>query len=417
MNGRRETARSGPGRSRRGSLRPSRWAVTGAALVALAGSPGFGTAASAETRPLTMRAYDQRVQDGIDLIYQLRFEAADEHFATFIAADPGNPLGHFFHAMVDWWRVLIDLEDESGDEAFYARLARCIEVCDRRLAEDADDFEAVLFKGGAIGFRGRLRGDRDQFLHAARDGLRSLPLLKKSRQMEPANKDILFGQGIYNYFRVVIPERHPVVKAFIWMLDDGDRELGLRQLEEVAREGRYARAEARYFLAQIHRVFEDDPGTALRYLEQLHGQYPDNALFHRYRARVLVDLRRWDEAVALYRQAIERAERGQRGYHARCHIESLYYVGKRAFLEGRYGEVVTVMSAADSLSRSLGESPTAQFVQGFGPLANLYLGMAGDALERRDLARSRYERVLELPNHGSSHKLARRYLAEPYGPR
>jgi len=25
--------------------------------------------------------------------------------------------------------------------------------------------------------------------------------------------------------------------------------------------------------------------------------------------------------------------------------------------------------------------------------------------------------VLELPNHGSSHKLARRYLAEPYGPR
>lgn len=379
--------------------------------------------AATEARPdpavppgqLGMRSHDQRVQDGIDLIYHLRFEEADAHFAGIIAADPDNPLGHFFLAMVDWWRVLIDLEDEGHDEAFYARLARCIEVCDRRLEEDAGDFEAILFKGGAIGFRGRLRGDREQYLRAARDGLRSLPLLKKSRQMEPANKDILFGQGIYNYFRVVIPERHPMVKAVTWMLDPGDRDLGLQQLDEVAREGRYARAEARYFLAQIYRIFEGDPGTALGYLEQLHDQYPDNALFHRYRARTLVDLRRWPEAVALYTQAIARAQAGQRGYHTRGHIESLYYVGKRALLDGRHGELVGLMAAADNLARTLGTSGEAQFVRGYVPLANLYMGMGLDALGRRNEARERYQRVLALPRHGSSHKLAQKYRGEPYG--
>ena len=363
---------------------------------------------------LTVRAYDQRVQDGIDLIYELRLEEADAYFAAFIAADPDNPLGHFFYAMVDWWRVLIDLVDESHDQAFYDRLERCIEVCDRRLDQDPDDFDAVLFKGGAIGFRGRLRGDRAQYLRAARDGLRCLPLLKRSRRMDPVNKDILFGQGIYNYFRVVIPERHPMVKAVTWMLDSGDRELGLEQLNEVAREGRYARAEARYFLAQIHRIFEDDLGTALRYLEQLHEQYPANALFHRYRARTLIDLRRWDEGVALYRQAIERARRGQRGYHTRGHIESLYYVGKRAFLDGRYGEAVEAMSAADGLSHALGAGGEAQAASGHVPLANLYLGMALDALGQRVAALSRYERVLDLPRHGSSHKLARRYRDRAY---
>ena len=67
------------------------------------------------------------------------------------------------------------------------------------------NFEAILFKGGAIGFRGRLRGDRSQYLRAARDGLRSLPLLQKSRQLEPTNKDILFGQGIYHYFAEAMP--------------------------------------------------------------------------------------------------------------------------------------------------------------------------------------------------------------------
>lgn len=375
----------------------------------------LGPEAAPAAGGLTMRTYDQRVQDGIDLIYELRFEAADAHFADFVAAEPDNPLGHFFYAMVNWWRVLIDLEDESHDEAFYARLERCIEVCDRRLHREPDDLEAILFKGGAIGFRGRLRGDRAQYLRAARDGLRSLPLLKRSRQMEPANKDILFGQGIYNYFRAVIPQRHPVVKAVTWMLEAGDRDLGLRQLAEVAREGQYARAEARYFLAQIYRVFEDDPGAALPYLEQLHDQYPSNALFHLYRARTLIDLRRWDEGVALYRMAVERARLGRRGYHTRGHIESLYYVGKGAFREGRYGEVVEVMTAADSLSSTLDSRGAAEGVGGYLPLANLYLGMALDGLGQRPAALERYERVLELPRHGSSHKLAGLYIERAYG--
>ena len=84
-----------------------------------------------------------------------------------IEADPENPLGHFFLAMVTWWRVLIDLDDTAHDEVFYDLLQRCIEVCDRRLERDPDDFDAILFKAGAIGFRGRLRGDRGQYLRAA----------------------------------------------------------------------------------------------------------------------------------------------------------------------------------------------------------------------------------------------------------
>ena len=105
--------------------------------------------------------------------------------------------------MTSWWRVLIDLEDRSHDELYYDQLQECIDVCDARLEEDPDNFDAILFKGGAIGSRGRLRGDRGKFLGAARDGLRSLPLLKRSRNLEPTNKDILFGQGIYDYFAVI----------------------------------------------------------------------------------------------------------------------------------------------------------------------------------------------------------------------
>ena len=227
-----------------------------------------------EDSAYTIRGFDARIQRGIDLIYNLRFAEAERHFQDIVAAEPDNPLGYFFRAMVSWWRILIDLPDKTHDAEFHARLKQCIEVCDQRLKEDPMDFDAILFKGGAIGFRGRLYGDRDQYVKAAHDGLRSLPLLKKSRQLEPTNKDILFGQGLYHYFAEVMPQRHRILRPIMAFLPDGDRVLGLQQLKEVAREGAYARTEAAYFLGQIYRIFEKDNRRALPYFEKLYKAVP-----------------------------------------------------------------------------------------------------------------------------------------------
>jgi tetratricopeptide (TPR) repeat protein len=372
---------------------------------------------AAEDAPglLTMRgAVDPRIQQGIDLIYQLRFEEADDYFEHIIEADPDNPTGHFFLAMVGWWRVLVDLEDRSHDDDLYALLDRCIEVCDRRLHEDPDDFDAILFKGGAVGFRGRLRGDRHEFVRAARDGLRCLPLLKKSRQLEPSNKDILFGQGIYNYFAEVIPKRHRMVRPIMMFLDDGDRELGLQQLEEVAREGRYARAEALYFLAQIYRMFEEDDSRALPYLVELHEMYPENALFHRYRARTLVALGRWVEGIGHYEEIARRSRDNASGYHIRGHIEAVYYIGKNAFRQRRREAAIGNLALADSLASTLGDASDEQVANGYTALANLYLGMTYSELGQQDAAVQSYARVLDLPQQGRSHELARKYRKEPY---
>ncbi|MEE2657451.1 MAG: tetratricopeptide repeat protein [Candidatus Latescibacterota bacterium] len=357
---------------------------------------------------------DARIQLGIDLIYQLRFDEADRHFEAIIAQNPDNPLGHFFRAMVAWWRVLIDLEDESHDQSFYDLLDHCIEVCDRRLDEDPDDFDAILFKGGAIGFRGRLRGDRHQYLRAVRDGIRCLPLLKRSRQLDPANKDILFGQGIYNYFAAMAPMKFPIIRPLMLFFAKGDRELGIAQLEQVAAEGRYARTEAKYFLGQIYRLFEDDPVRALSYLTELGDTYPKNSIFHRFRGRVLVSADRWQEARQLYEDIRSRAAKGWPGYHRRAHIEALYYIGRHAFRERDASTAATVFSRADSLSYGLGDDLDLQAFRGYVSLANLYLGMSLDELGRRAEAMRRYDRVLRLPAKGSSHKRAEGYKREPF---
>ena len=175
-----------------------------------------------------------------------------------------------------------------------------------------------------------------------------------------------------------------------------------------------SKAEAKYFLAQIYRLFEEDYAKALPYLEELRSRYPPNSIFHRYTARTYASLERWDRALPLYREVVGRCEAGARGYHRRAHIEALFYQGNFAFIRNRLAEVVPPMAAVDSLSRGLGERPKDQETGGYVALSNLFLGMALDGLGRREEALARYARVRELPAHGNSHELAEDHEAKPY---
>lgn len=358
----------------------------------------------------TIRGFDPRIQQGIDLLYNLRFAEAESYFQAIVEAEPDNPLGYFFLAMVSWWRILIDLDDKTHDDEFHARLQHCIEVCDRRLKKDPMDFDAILCKGGSIGFRGRLRGDRGQYIKAARDGLRGLPLLKKIRQLEPTNKDILFGQGLYNYFAEVMPQRHRILRPVMAFLPDGDRLLGLQQLEEVTREGTYARAEAAYFLGQIYRIFEKDNHKALPYFEELYARYPDNSVFHRYAAGIMIELGRWRSGVALYEEYVRRSMSGHTGYHRHGRLEAHYYLGRYACSKRRFPQAADHLAATDSLAAGSERKRDLAFAA----LANLLLGQVHDLMGRRAEAVRCYQRVRHLPKHGDSHQQARHYLRAPY---
>ena len=53
-------------------------------------------------------------------------------------------------------------------------------------------------------------------------------------------------------------------------------------------------------------------------------------------------------------------------------------------------------------------------MRGYTPLANLYLGMAYDEPDHRELALDCYRRVRQLPRQRRSHELAKRYQKTAY---
>ncbi len=350
------------------------------------------------------------IDDGIRDTYNMKFADADRAFRRVVAAYPDHPAGHFFLAMVEWWRILIDIDDESRDDRFHDMLDDVIDLCDKRLDRNERDIAGLFFKGGAIGFQGRLHANRKSWIKAATRGREALPVVMDAAEIAPENADLAFGTGIYDYYAAVLPDRYSVLKPLMMFLPDGDRERGIRELKHAAENARFANWEAMYFLMQVYYGEENKPSNALTYARRLMRAFPDNPVFHRYYGRTYVKLGNWRRAADVFSDIRERVKKGKRGYSTKMEREALYYLGYDAMLRKEYRTAMRYFVACDKLSRGLdSDGPS-----GFMVMANLRMGMTHDLLGERKYAVKQYRKVLRMPEFRGSHELAERYRKSPY---
>jgi tetratricopeptide (TPR) repeat protein len=362
---------------------------------------------------LSDQDFEARVKRGIDHIYDLQFEKAESEFTEVIRARPQDPAGHFFLAMVNWWRILIDIDNTRYDSQFLDSLDIVIDLCDEMLGRNENDVTAMFFKGGAIGFQGRLKFHRNDYLGAASAGKKALPLVQDASASDPKNYDIFLGTGIYNYYAEVIPDQYPWTKPLLLFLPSGDKQKGIRQLTTCAEKGKYAGVECTYFLMQIYYSYEKDFQKALVLALSLNTRFPNNILFHKYLGRCYVSTNNWQMVQSVFGEIAARVQKKQRGYSATALREAEYYLGICEMNNSQYDAALKHFYSCDELSRSLDKDE----VSGFMVMANLKIGMACDALARRDLAEKQYRKVLDMKEYLDSHKLAEDFLRTPFSVR
>jgi tetratricopeptide (TPR) repeat protein len=355
-------------------------------------------------------AIEREIQHGIDYIYNIQFAKADSVFADVVRWSPQHPIGYFFQAMTQWWRILTNFDDESQDQKFYDILDKVITLCDERLDKNSNDVTALFFKGGAVGFRGRLRANRSKWVGAANDGLVALPIVQKAYKLDPNNYDVLLGIGIYNYYADVIPDEYPFVKPFMVFFPGGDRKKGLQQLEEAAKHAKYARVEASYFLMQNYFLYEKDFAKALAIAIELNKKYPENPIFQRYLGRCFISVGRLGEANDVFLDVEKRYKKKQTGYDDYDGREAYYYIGKYDFLTGNMGQSLQNLYKSDSLSRIVDKDGAS----GFMSLTNLIIGMIYDTQNKRSAAVEQYKKVLDMKEFENSRRDAEQYLRRPY---
>ncbi|MEG8946150.1 tetratricopeptide repeat protein [Rosettibacter firmus] len=354
--------------------------------------------------------HDSLIKACINQIYGIEFDKAEKTIDIVIKEYPTHPSGKFFKAMITWWRILLDLEDESLDKKFYAQLQEVIDMCDKILEKNNKNIDAIFFKGGAIGFRGRLLGIRENWIKSALDGKEGLELVYKAYKADPKNIDVQLGFGIYHYYAEVIPQRYPAVKPFMVFFPQGDKKKGLRELENVAWNGRYARIEARYFLMTLNFMFENNMQEARKWGRLLLKDFPNNPNFQKYYGLTYVKENDYRTAAKIFRDIYKKCEKGLPGYNLRYKREASYYLGMDYKIRDKVDSAAYYFEICEKLSRQLDKKTES------GYLINtvLYLAMLYDQMGQREKAIKYYNEVLRLRDRSNSHELARKYLKTPY---
>ena len=264
-------------------------------------------------------------------LYNFKFDKAKYQFRYLKARYRWHPLPYFLMGLIEWWQIMPNTKDQSHDATFMAYMDSTIMVGENLFKKHPEyKTEAAFFLAAAHGFKARLYSDeeRKQWRKAASTGKEALNYLEICKEKENLSIELLFGDGLYNYFSVWVPENYPSLKPIMWFFRKGDKDLGLKQLKEVSYNAFYTRTEAMVWLMRILNSYENDQQRAFQISEYLYSQYPDNPFFHRYYARMLYSMGRFTEAEKSSKEILQRIDSAQIGYEATSGRYAAFFLGQ-----------------------------------------------------------------------------------------
>lgn len=341
-------------------------------------------------------ALQLQITDAVDNMYNFKFREAEVEFNWIKYNYPEHPLGYFLYGISTWWQMMPNLDKESPlGEEFLAYMDSTIMKAEAMYDRDEDNIEAAFFLAGAYGFEGRYHSEKKNWMRAAGAGKNALKYLEITQGNESFSPEVLFGDALFNYYSIWIRENYPMLRPVLFFFPKGDKELGLKQLDEVSKNAFYTRIEAIYFLMRIKAFERDETYDALRLGEDMHKKYPDNPYFHRFYARMLYTTGQYDAAAKQSAEILERIEAGETGYEEVSGRYASFYLGHMSKLRGNQEEARRYFRQVIDYTESLIDEEDS----GYYLYSQMYLaeyeveeGLYDQALERIDIIRDNTRR-------------------------
>ena len=384
--------------------------------------------------PFDQKRFDALRAEGFDALYNLDYEAARRRFREIATAFPSHPAGYELLAASLWLKTLNESrrlqaslynnegfykeKDDKIDpkvQAEFRELTRKTkELCEARLKVNPKDTDALYYLGAVEGLKAAWGSMVERsFMSAMTNGKDSVNHHRDLLKIDPTYVDAKVTIGMYDYVVGSLPALVKLGATFIGYR--GSKKRGLATLEEVAREGRWARDDAKSLLIALlkrERRYRD----AYTYASELAAKYPRNYLLKMEAADALVSQAEVDrttnpeaakktevEAFAVFDSLLAPAG----GPNApKVPLDLVHY---------NYGDALLVAGQAERAAKELAAAASVPGAEAsMVTRARLRGAQALDLAGRRDEAVAQYKAVLALPNVYDSHEDARRGLKEPY---
>lgn len=274
-------------------------------------------------------------------LYDFKFEQAERQMRWFKQKYAWHPLPYFMMGLSEWWKIMPNTKETKYDDRFLAYMDSSILVAENLYKKHPEyKLEAAFFLAAAHGFKGRLYSDeeRKNWRKAAVQGKIALNYLEDCRGKEYLSPELQFGDALYNYFSVWVPENYPSLKPILWFFRKGDKQLGLKQLREVSYNAFYTRTEAMVWYMRIMNNYENDQPKAHQVAEYLFQTYPNNPYFHRYYARMLYARGMYPELEKQSKRILNLIDSAKFGYEATSGRYAAFFLGQMYDFQRKWDE-------------------------------------------------------------------------------
>lgn len=376
---------------------------------------------------LYLHAQDALVREGYDHFYNLEFDQAIADFQKAIAENPESPdlHNHLAHAIVfkEMFRNgALESELVSGNNSFLRRpklnpspetekrfldeISKAMELAQARLAKNPDDTHALY----ALGISYGLRSDYYWVVKKSwRDSLRDATAARRAHnrieQLDPKDVDARLVEGLHDYIVGSLPWSWRMLGFLVGV--HGDKQEGIRIVQDVARNGSDNKLDAEIFLCALYRR-ENEARKAVPLVQDLIRRFPRNYLLRLELSQMYSMSNDENDALDAVREVAVLKEHHAPGYD-RVPWEKVYF--QEGTIEFWYNDL---NDALENMKKVTAAATSDDMDLNTGTFAWLRLGQIYDLTHHRQQALEAYRKAIAYAPEAEAAQESRKYLSSPY---
>lgn len=365
------------------------------------------------------------VESGYNHFYNLEYAQAIADFEASIAHNPSDPQlhNHLAHAIVfqEMYRNgALESELVSGNNSFLRRpkmnpdaatekrfldeVSKAMELGNARLQKDPKDTAAMYSLGISYGLRSNYYWVvKKSWRDSLRDATAARRMHNRIVESEPNNVDARLVQGLHDYIVGSLPWHYRMFGFLVGIR--GDKEQGIRTIQNVARNGKLNKVDAEIFLCVLYRR-ENQPKRAIPLVTDLIRRFPRNFLLRLELSQMYSMANDKDHALEAVREVSALKTSHAPGYD-RVAWEKIYFQeGTIQFwyneLDGALDNMKKVVAAPEDVDLNT------------GVYAYLRIGQIYDMTHRRTQALEAYKKAIAYAPDAEAAQESKKYLSTPY---
>jgi tetratricopeptide (TPR) repeat protein len=365
------------------------------------------------------------IDEGFNAFYNLEYDQAIAVFEKGIAQNPGLPDLHNHLAQTLIFREMFRngaLESElvSGSNSFLRRpklnptpatekrildeIAKSMALADARLKQNPNDTAAMYASGIAYGLRSNYfwvvkKAWRDSL----KDATAARKLHNRISELEPNNVDARLVQGLHDYIVGSLPFGFKMLGFVIGIR--GDKEKGIRTVQEVAKNGKLNRVDAEILLCALYRR-ENRSKLAVPLVQDLIRRYPRNYLLRMELGQMYSQAGDGVRGLQALEEVARLKERHEPGFD-RVPWEKIYY--QQGSIQFWYNDLDRSLENMKKVAAASEDVDLNTGVQAF-----LRIGQIYDMKQRRAEAVAAYKKAIAYAPQAEAAQESRKYLTTPY---